>query len=834
MPPTQARPANPVTVPAQTFPPVLEIRVHGVANTPPETTLGLTDSSQVDRVAGDDTTGLYRAKNSDPTALVETQAYSWGQLTSGQRAAKDLRRALWLLLLPFALVNVAFWARPEFPDKGGPSKTGGLASYLARVIALTLTVSLLLTATTVGVDLVGWQWAAVPRLDPPWLAFLTRGWFAGGSRVLLVGLAAPVAALAIIYLASRRTFRYEAVESLTPADAGTAPDTGAPSLRGRGFWSGDRQVRELSSVHWRVGMVASLASTVGPVALAQPRDHPSWWSGVILCVAFAVVAVIELVRLGGEQVTIRAQSAAGVSRTPLSSASLVVFWAAAAGSIGYLASGLELADRRGTLPGLNGSLRAVFVAQMLLVVVWTVTLRHGPRQGRVCLALCGVGGVAAAVIMLTGLDRLHPGWSASGLAVALVLLLGWAYALPGSPAARGDAAPAQPAAAWVRPAWRGAGGSVLAATGVLLAALYSGGLVFLVSWRLPGGTELALPDSLRWAAAGLPFFVFCVLVVTVWSLSRLQRHMAAEAGEVLGEYGRDGAHAAARAGQVARARLVHLLMAERALGRVGWLGGLALIGVIALAAGSATGSTFEEVAGPLAWVATLGFWLALGMLLGFAALGLIVYRGKPERRLVSIVWDLATFWPRASHPFAPPCYAESCVPQLVTRVCLDTQRKGFILAGHSQGSLICLATTLQLPTQQRGRVVLLTFGTQLSRLYGRVFPALLGPAVLHEAAESMGGHSGLRWRSFYRSTDPLGYPLDVVLQDPDGVTQPVGVDHPGSLPHRPLRDPEGLVPEPRQITDPVMNKHSDYSEDSQYRAYLVSVANRLVGVTDDW
>lgn len=59
-------------------------------------------------VAGDDTTGFHQRNDQDPLAPVRTEAYSWGQLTAGLRAKKDLYRALRMPLLPFALVNDAF------------------------------------------------------------------------------------------------------------------------------------------------------------------------------------------------------------------------------------------------------------------------------------------------------------------------------------------------------------------------------------------------------------------------------------------------------------------------------------------------------------------------------------------------------------------------------------------------------------------------------------------------------------------------------------------------------------------------------------------------------
>src|SRR4051812_2406713 len=87
---------------------VLEIRVHGVSNTPPESMLRECDvpAPEARLYAGDEQTGFYRRKGDPDDADLVTEAYSWGALTSGNQAKKDLQRAGWALLLPFAFANV--------------------------------------------------------------------------------------------------------------------------------------------------------------------------------------------------------------------------------------------------------------------------------------------------------------------------------------------------------------------------------------------------------------------------------------------------------------------------------------------------------------------------------------------------------------------------------------------------------------------------------------------------------------------------------------------------------------------------------------------------------
>ena len=45
-----------------------------------------------------------------------------------------------------------------------------------------------------------------------------------------------------------------------------------------------------------------------------------------------------------------------------------------------------------------------------------------------------------------------------------------------------------------------------------------------------------------------------------------------------------------------------------------------------------------------------------------------------RRRQIGMLWDILAFWPRTTHPFAPPSYGEALVPAVTERVnALDTR-----------------------------------------------------------------------------------------------------------------------------------------------------------------
>ena len=179
-------------------------------------------------------------------------------------------------------------------------------------------------------------------------------------------------------------------------------------------------------------------------------------------------------------------------------------------------------------------------------------------------------------------------------------------------------------------------------------------------------------------------------------------------------------------------------------------------------------------AGPAGHPALLAGWLrglaALVSLVGILVAGLLVgllrqaYSDPAKRKTIGALWDVGTFWPRAVHPLAPPCYAERAVPEVVDRIRLltghittqpddmaylhalagleDLERTRrltvptgpLLLTGYSQGSIIAPAVIAQLPEEVLPDVALLTLACPARRLYGRAFPAYLGAAQLTELA----------------------------------------------------------------------------------------------------
>ncbi|MGW6855134.1 hypothetical protein [Streptomyces xanthophaeus] len=776
-------PAPPLHAPA---PLALELLVHGVGGATPGELLG--DPRTV-RITGDSTAAVFR-RTEDADAEAHPgryagrpvpEAYCWSRLTSGNGA-----RALWLLLLPFMVVNLAHWARPAAPHATGPVRravrTYGL---LVRFLALTLTVLLTAAACEVALDLVAWQCAGSGTCtgSRSWLSFLSDGgWWAQPGRRLVLGALVPAALTGLLWYLSNRT--WSAYESQPPPEGapdpdtapGAAPDTAddsaraeVPALGRPGFWYGRRLVARLRAAHTAAGLLTVAAAVVVPTARYDRRAG----TPVLEPLGWAVEALVAAGALSVAWVVCRRGRAEARPDHRLDRAAVTL------------------------LPGAS-------LALLLAVLLYAAWSRPGwTSAGRL------PGEYAFGALML-----------GQGLCVlALAVVAAHLHRRAPDPAA----------------ALHGLGGPAIAVLGCALGGVMSGGVAQRVADWLDGGDTpgmagAALPGPpvlLSWQAAVLPPLLLVLALLAAWFAVRGARISRRLAEGVAAEY--PGAQPdLARSRRIAAARAAAALT-DAAPWFVGAVSGITLVlGAVALVGARLSGEVPGEAARgahPLLEAAAraaqdAGSWLiGFGFVL-FVAWGRRAYRDPAARRTIGILWDVGTFWPRAAHPFAPPCYAERAVPDLTWRMSGWTGRTGgrLVISGHSQGSVLAAAAVWQLPPHVRRRVALLTYGSPLSRLYGRWFPAHFGPgplAVLHREVDC--------WRNLWRATDPIGGPVLSAV--------------PGAVDRGPLADPVAYGRSARHpLPAPVLG-HSDYQADPAFAAERDALLARLDeaardGVTD--
>jgi hypothetical protein len=217
-----------------------------------------------------------------------------------------------------------------------------------------------------------------------------------------------------------------------------------------------------------------------------------------------------------------------------------------------------------------------------------------------------------------------------------------------------------------------------------------------------------------------------------------------------------------------------------------------------------------------------------------------------KRRSFGFLWDVGTFWPRACHPFGPPCYAERAVPEVVDRIrrlvgdrvqdpadpaaaqedaeLRDRQaddpleqHSPVLLTGYSQGTPISIAVMAQLSQDVRRQMSLLTLAAPIRRLYGRAFPAYFGPDQLADVQQTLTGPDGaVRWRNLVRRSDYIGgWAFDPELRPADSALVDVVI-----------YDPPVLWDD-RNPSPPALHLHSDWFPDPQVRPHAVALARQL-------
>ncbi|WP_443060338.1 hypothetical protein [Streptomyces sp. NBC_00459] len=742
----------------------LELLVHGVGGATPEKML---NDPRTVRVTGDNTAAVFRraddaeaeAGPADPHGAPVREAYVWCNLTSGNGT-----RALWLLLLPFMVVNLAHWMRPTARNRQGTVRFYGL---LVRVAGLSLTVLLVAAACEVALDLTAWQCAGTRACAEAhsWLGFLSPtesggGWWSAPGRRLALAAVVPAALTGLLWFLSRRTWSaYESqrpmVHAPEPADENIRTALGRP-----GFWYGRRLVARLRAAHTAAGLL-TVAAALGSAAARHDRAP------------------------GGPA----------------------------------------------TLAVLAGLLYVALIAGAV-AVVWVVC-RRGRSERRLDRELDArlvrlLPGGALALLLLTAVYAgwSRPGWKSAGRLPgdttfgALTLLQGIVVVLLAGVAHLLYRAHPDP-----RAAMRGLGGPAVATLACALGGVMSGGVSQRVADWLDGtgGTIEGPPVLLTWQASVIPAVLLVVLGLVGWLARRTLQLRRAELDAVEQDYD-DGSREPldpTRTRRIASMRAMAALT-DRAPRIVGitsavtlLLGTAALIGAQATddTPGDASHGAYGVVQGAAETAQALGSWLiGFGFLL-FVTWGRRAYKDPAARRTIGILWDVGTFWPRASHPFAPPCYAERAVPDLTWRMATWTEATGgrLVISGHSQGSVLAAAAAWQLKPSVRKRVALLTYGSPLERLYGRWFPAHFGPAALTSLH-----HDVACWRNLYRLTDPIGGPVHL-----PGDCGP-------EVDRAPLKDPLAYGRnKDHPLPSPILG-HSDYQADPAFAEEREELLGRLL------
>ncbi|WP_086161625.1 hypothetical protein [Streptomyces marincola] len=743
--------------------PVVELMVHGVGGTSPETML---EDNRTTRVTGDATANIHRRTDDladrpwDRTGPVR-EAYIWCNLTSGNGA-----RALWLLLLPFTIVNLAHWMRPAAP---GPRRSHTLYDTLVRLTALSLTVLLVAGTCVVSLDLLAWQCAgsAACAERVAWIEPFGPGggWWAQPGRRLALAALLPVALVALLWGLSHRT--WSAYESASPP-VRSRPDGGDRAVLSLpGFWYGRALVARLRAGHVAVALltvaVALLAAT-GPHDRGERGSTPLAVSGWLLLAATAALACVVAV-----QQARHGRTEEEPDERPEPPVTRLLPWGAVALLalvVVHTAWSRPEWTATGRHPAGAGAFAALTVAQGALVVGIALTAFRLHRKARdadrgvllglggACVAMlaCGAGGVLTGGVAQRIADWLDP-----------------------------SSAPGEPGAA------------------------------------IPGP-----PVLLSWEASAIPVLLLLVLVLAAVALAHVRRVTRRLAPGVRDQYPEERCEPLAERSDRIASAVARASLTDHAPALVGWISGACLVLGLASVAGSATGDSpslaAADAPAALSFAAdacqTLGSWLmGIGVVL-LVAMGRRAYRDKASRRTIGILWDIGTFWPRAAHPFAPPCYAERAVPDLSWRMgtWIDATGGRLIVSGHSQGSVLAAAAVWQLDAATRSRVALLTHGSPLARLYGAWFPAYFGPAALRALHHDMP-----RWRNLWRATDPIGGPVG------------------GSGPGEPAVD-LGPLPDPlhygrnlhRPLPEPILG-HGDYEEDPAFAEERAGLFRALVG-----
>ena len=703
-----------------------ELRIHGVSGPEPANIL---ETASVFHVGGDSITGFARRRagdrcgptDVDPTSPRQLEAFSWRGVSSGARS-----RAVWLLLAPFAFINFAAWMHPMVgePQHPGvprrdPWNARSVQVFHALLRALGVCFSAQFALTTMAALML------VPKNPDCSLAAKKSSYCATfpryGSALMTATTAGAIGVLALIVLLAHATLRrYDALEN--PAHSG-GPGTPSAALGLHTFWGKKTSVTRQFWLHVFV-FAAAVAYVI--VQMFSARAHGFRLACLVVAIATLLASMAPAFAmqrdLGGPAADQPVSSVPEATRAPadgilraVSPSHKMAFFGVMLGLLGGLAIvGLVLWNGWG---GASGKSVAV-----------PPTQPPGDRFGLadaitavVCAELLLLCALAATILWMLTRKRpnnVHHRNMLGGNAGWIVPLIGWLVA-------------------------------AFLTSGVLAFA----GKIFKNQSHLkvPGFSALVNTGAYAFPVGVLTTLLFVVGRV-VWctvffdpaNLDARVRHPS-----------RRGSYRMA-CGIAYAARTAYWVFVPLAIAAAAWI----VWAAIALASATWPG-TFASWPRYLKVPPSAPAMLSIfAFLVGVVPLAVIALAKKVgTQRGVGVLWDVVTFWPRAAHPFAPPCYAERVIPQLRSRhAALTDGGRSVLLSAHSQGSVISAALLLQLQQPDVDNTALLTYGCQYSYLFARGFPAYLGGHVIDELAHRLAidARHTSRWINLYRLTDYLG------------------------------------------------------------------------------
>lgn len=742
---------------------ITELRIHGVGGASPEQVL---DVPYTDWVAGDLTAGFFTAPEAVPIPGPKRrlEAYSWGGLTS-----RSAVRSLWLLLLPFALINMSGWMMEHECDPGSDERLSlgdRLSIVTLRLYGLAVTIASVFYAAVIGIDLYAYQCGgSLVCADGRLVSWpLSNGVVVGHlGRQLVVGALVPIAVVAVVAWITKRSQDWVHPDLSAEAEESAGLDpAGKVGLADAAFWRSPQVSHRLGIGHTAAGVATTglvLASTLDQIPDAG--IGAGYQAVFIALLGVVAVAVVLLGRLGARWYW----GLLGVSFAALVG-QLIATWFLTVGG-----------DRMVQAPGARD------MAQPLFFIVFVLLIMHGVSQ----FLVQPKGGKFLARLF---------NWFAP-LSIAF---LGY-----GIVAAFGSGALIQV--------------SNFLGHAVARAAYDAGGAVGV------DDAPLVYSDVVGMTAVNTAFIVVLIAGLTALiALWRLLRRESLE--EIAAAYGDDKA-----LGDMSASRLLKTISSARAIARMTDAVALILsVAILVLAASIvqaiiAVGGNLDDVSRQVFFA---GWQRQASAFLGLLAVAAVILvdrsrRSAGVRRGLGIVWDITTFWPRWFHPYAPPSYGERAVPQLAFRVQQIRGAGGsVVLSGHSQGTAVAVAAVARLSAESDetlDKVMLITHGSPVGRLYGRFFRRYFSVELRRSVAEVMRPTDATGnpvWVNLHRKTDYIG-----------GAVFRKNEAEPGRYRDTELLDPVDLTFRPGEgLPKPL--RHFDYFREREYQRVVDGMCASLL------